>query len=379
MGSEVFLFGSGDCGQLGLGEDALSADTPILHPFFSDKQIIQIAAGGLHSLALSADGRVFSWGCNDEKALGHDQPEFTVGMVEGLGQQKITQIACGDSISAALSSDGSVWTWGTFRDSKGLLGHSAHAQVDFQERPCKMESLQKEKIVQIAAGANHLMAVTATGTVYAWGSGEQGQLGRRILERHKKASALRPCNVTPKNGRQSAQIVRIACGAYHTLGLSRDYQIFTSGLNNYGQLGQGDHRERTNADVVPSAYWNGARIVQMSAGEHHSLALSDSGHVFAFGRNDSGQCGMINGGDQLLTPTLIPTLSGITMISSGSNHNLAVDSNNCVYSWGFGEMNQLGHGTDVDSLVPQAIAKIYGPISQVSAGGQHSIVLVGRQ
>lgn len=56
--TKVYLFGSGDCGQLGMGEDVDLQRRPTLHPFFEDKQIVSVAAGGLHSLALSATGQV---------------------------------------------------------------------------------------------------------------------------------------------------------------------------------------------------------------------------------------------------------------------------------------------------------------------------------
>ena len=373
MASQVFVFGSGDCGQLGLGDEVWEASRPIMNPFFNDKSIVQVAAGGLHSLALSENGQVFSWGCNDEKALGHDGPEFAVGQVEGL--PPIVQIACGDSISAALDRDGHVWTWGTFRDSKGLLGHSPVGDVE--SRPCRLEALKG--VQRIAAGSNHLIALLQDGTVYAWGSGEQGQLGRRILERHKRATSLRPTNVTPREGRSPVLIGGIACGAYHTLFLAGNGHVFSSGLNNHGQLGQGDLVERVNADLIDDRVWQGERILALSAGEHHSLALSSAGHVFAFGRNDSGQCAIPGHEDGILKPMMIAGLEGITQISSGSNHNLAVDANNNIYSWGFGEMHQLGHGSDTDSPVPQLISSLQSPqgrTRQVSAGGQHSIVLV---
>lgn len=111
----VFVFGSGDCCQLGLGEDILSRKKPTEIPFFADKNIVEISAGGLHNLALSLDGSVYSWGCNDEKALGHQQPEWSIGKVDALAHEKIIHIACGDSISAALTESGKVYTWGTFR------------------------------------------------------------------------------------------------------------------------------------------------------------------------------------------------------------------------------------------------------------------------
>lgn len=113
--THIYVFGSGDCGQLALGEDVEQSLVPKLHPFFEKIPIVSVVAGGLHSLALSADGRVFSWGCNDEKALGHAFPEFVVGQVEGLEGKRIVQVAAGDSISAALTDEGKVFSWGTFR------------------------------------------------------------------------------------------------------------------------------------------------------------------------------------------------------------------------------------------------------------------------
>lgn len=96
------------------------ARRPRQHPFFETlPPIVAVAAGGLHTLALSAEGRVYSWGCNDEKALGHGAPEFTVAMVEGLDGVRVVQVAAGDSISAALSEDGRVFSWGTFRVGGG--------------------------------------------------------------------------------------------------------------------------------------------------------------------------------------------------------------------------------------------------------------------
>lgn len=115
MKTHVYVFGSGDCGQLGLGEAVDMLRKPHLHSYFENLKITAIVAGGLHSLALTADGKVYSWGCNDEKALGHDAAEFAVDMVKGLEGRRVVQVAAGDSISAALTDDGKVFTWGTFR------------------------------------------------------------------------------------------------------------------------------------------------------------------------------------------------------------------------------------------------------------------------
>lgn len=362
----VYVFGSGDCCQLGLGEDILSRKRPTKIDFFDDKEIIDIAAGGLHNLALSRSGAVYSWGCNDEKALGHEQPEWSIGRVEGLQHEHISHIACGDSISAALTKEGRVYAWGTFRDSKGVLGFDSNSQL--QVTPVLIKALSQWRIVSIAAGANHLLALSDKGQIFAWGSGEQGQLGRKIMERRKTPASLEPRNITP---RTRLTISGIACGSYHSMAWS-DNVIFTWGLNNYGQLGHHDKQDRILPDRIDPL--SSSRILMLRGGEHHTVTLASDGQVWTWGRGDSGQ--LCQGSIVEYSDHPIPTkFSSIKLVASGGNHCLAVDHKNQLYSWGFGGMYQLGNGKEEDELSPFLIEANVGKILAVQAGGQHSMLL----
>ena len=416
MSGSVYVFGSGDCGQLGLGEDDIEVKKPTQIIYFEDKKIVQVAAGGLHNLALSQDGRVYAWGCNDEKALGHGCAEWTIGEVEflkeihnNLGKSNqdllyrspdspFVRIACGDSISGAVTQLGSCWAWGTFRDSKGLLGFSPTALL--QEHPfCISSTLPaKTKISKLAAGANHLIALTQDDhQLYAWGCGEQGQLGRRILERHKQL-ALKPQNVTPRQGRQASPIVDVACGSYHSLALTEDGHLFAWGLNNYGQLGLGDTEPRLTAEKITLCITmtntkNNSMEVRfraIAAGEHHSLALAMDGTLYAWGRSDAGQLAIDPKAASFLTESVtVPRQINpaffdnkeIIEIASGGNHCLArtaSDKVNTIYSWGFGEMLQLGNGKEKDEPIPFKLPISFSNILQIDAGGQHSIILANK-
>jgi regulator of chromosome condensation len=158
---DVFVVGSGDCGQLGLGEDVLEKLKPSLLPYFADKQIVAVYAGGLHNIVLSNKGKLYSWGCNDQKALGRDGEETEPGPVQGLDDEFIVSVACGDSISCCLTREGKVYAWGTFRDKTGIFGFAPG--IDLQPVPKLIPELAH--IVHIAAGTNHLVAVSETGTV----------------------------------------------------------------------------------------------------------------------------------------------------------------------------------------------------------------------
>lgn len=265
------------------------------------------------------------------------------------------------------------------------MGHGADAEI--QETPTLLTALAHLNIVSITAGANHLVALTSPDhRIYTWGCGEQGQLGRRVLERHKHLG-LRPANVTPRhltNRRMWHEIEKVVCGSYHTLAIAKDSTVYGMGLNNYGQLGLGDHEPRPTAESIEQEHWLGDKIVSAGAGEHHSVALSAQGRLFAFGRNDFGQLGIghaaLQGCRVSNTPHLIDVPIKFSMIAVGGNHSLAVDeTKHQVWSWGYGEMGQLGHGVERDELEPRLICEFTLKsgewISGIAAGGQHSIIL----
>ncbi len=129
----VLTLGTGDTGQLGLGEDVMERKRPGLVSELEG--VVDVAAGGMHSICLTHEGRVYTFGCNDEGALGRPTPEeeecFTPGEVDVPG--KVVQITAGDSHSVALTQDGKVFYWGNFRDSSGPFGLTEDGRK--QEKP----------------------------------------------------------------------------------------------------------------------------------------------------------------------------------------------------------------------------------------------------
>ncbi|KAJ2398101.1 hypothetical protein GGI23_003308 [Coemansia sp. RSA 2559] len=386
-GGQVFVFGNGDCGQLGLGEDMIERKKPFALPELGDKQIVDIACGGLHTMALTADGQLWSWGCNDQKALGRAGDEFVAARVGGLENVRIAKVACSDSATFALSEDGHVYSWGTFRGSEGIMGFSE--RIHIQELPLVINDF-REPVVDICAGGDHALALSSSGKVYAWGCGQQGQLGRLIMERHRLHG------LSPERLR-IVDIEHIGCGAYHSFAVAKDGSVYAWGLNNFHQLGL-SRSEGGNEGVVyePTAIsaLKNAGVVKISGGEHHSMALTSDGRLYSFGRSDSHQTGLpfstlpqdaaASGGEQshkkaISAPTLIESLSGIADIACGTNHNLALAADGKAYTWGFGEMLQLGNGEEEDIEQPTLLQgqKIEGKkILKVGAGGQHSVIVV---
>ncbi|TPX64449.1 hypothetical protein SpCBS45565_g05868 [Spizellomyces sp. 'palustris'] len=383
---EVFVVGSGDCGQLGLGPDVLEKEKVGLLQYFRDKNIVSIVAGGLHNIALDINGKLYSWGCNDQLALGRGGEETEPAPVDGLEDKVVVQVACGDSISAALTQDGQVYSWGTFRNSTGIFGY--YPGIEIQPRPRLVKELPKH-VVQIAAGNNHLVAITKEGKMYTWGVGEQGQLGHKVISRHTKEGSLIPRRINfypkgiSKNGRRvKKNFTRVFCGGYTTYLVHESNAVYAYGLNNYGQLGVGPTSEEVYDPMLIDGVDPENGLQAIAGGEHHTLYLDDKGDVYAFGRGDSGQLGLGNTVERQKTPVKIPTLSNVRSISANGSFSLAVchpaenETVSNFYTWGYGDMGQLANQGAGDEEAPFHVDFKGREAITASAGGQHTVILV---
>ncbi|KAF9143929.1 hypothetical protein BGX30_014318 [Mortierella sp. GBA39] len=376
---QVFVFGTGDCAQLGLGEGTLLRKKPANVAALNEQHIVDIAAGGMHNMALTKEGKLWSWGVNDQRTLGRSGDEYTPMPVEGLDDVKVVRVACSDSLTVALTDLGHVYTWGTFRSAEGILGHSKETEV--QNNPTRVAGL--EDIVDIATGTDHVLALDNTGLIYSWGNGQQMQLGRRIVAR-RMLNGLTPESVGAKN------MTKVGAGSYHSFAIDKDGKASAWGLNTYGQCGLDDAKVENIPSVGPIKALKDEHIVDIQGGEHHSIALTKDGRLFGFGRSDSHQLGLgyteLPGTEDstshkkaIRTPTLIPGLPPVDAISVGGNHTLALTREGDVYAWGFGEMLACGNGEEEDVEKPLKLTgqKIEGAkIIKVAAGGQHSVILV---
>jgi alpha-tubulin suppressor-like RCC1 family protein len=223
--------------------------------------VVAIAAGFEHSLALTAEGRVVAWGGNDCGQT--DVPS---------GLSNVVAIAAGWSHSLALTADGRVVAWGAGTNNTGYWPEYGQSRV-----PSGLMN-----VVAIAGGEHHSLALTAEGRVVAWGGNDDGcgyWFGQATV---------------PKG---LSTVVAIAGGDYHSLALTAEGRAVAWGANSSGQ---------TN---VPSGLSN---VVGIAAGVGHSLALTAEGRVVAWGGNDCGQTDVPSG------------LSNVVAIAAGNGLSLAL-------------------------------------------------------
>ncbi|CAH1396649.1 unnamed protein product [Nezara viridula] len=373
----VLVIGEGIAGQLGLGIDISEKSKPAVVPDLNN--VIEIAAGGMHSICLTADSKVITFGCNDEGALGRDTSEEGTEAIPGEVELpgKVIQVSAGDSHSAALLDNGQVYIWGTFRDEHGSMGLLKNDVIE--KNPVLLES--KVRFLRIASGSNHVVLLDEYKHVNTFGCGEQGQLGR-LSERassrdsRKGLGQLLTPAVVPFKNRPKFEIVDVWAGNMCTFIKDNKELIHVFGLNNYKQLGV--EKGRIMFHPVQSSSFNEKNWVKVAIGQHHTIALDSEGQVYALGRHEYGRLGLGADCTDADVPTLvkIPNDEKCSDISCGSTASFAVTESGKLYSWGM-EALQLGVG-DGDKVEPTLVTGKQlekRDVIKVAAGAQHTIII----
>ena len=211
----VWAWGNGTAGELGNGASS-STNAPVqVSSTFGGATVVTLAAGGSHSLALDSNGTVWSWGNNGNGQLGNGSftPAATdvPGQIAALSGKQIVAIAAGASHSIALGSDGTVWTWGNGMD--GQLGNGSNSSSD---SPASVSGFNAgTTITSIAAGEFQTTALGSDGTVYSWGQGSPGSLGNNS---GSNSNVPVKVDVSPLDGSAlaNAQLVSLGSGVFGT-------------------------------------------------------------------------------------------------------------------------------------------------------------------
>ena len=274
-------------------------------------------------------------------------------------------ICAGDGVSVIIEK-GRVYTCGYGGKSMGH-GNLGHGDRKGQLVPKLVTTLKTRVILNVAAGGNHSLFLTNEGQVYSSGCGDDGRLGHG-----DKETQLVPKLVVALEGRR---IVQVAAGGNHSLFLAKEGHAYSCGYGDDGRLGHGDKETQLAPKLV--AALETRVIVQVAAGGCHSLFLAKEGHVYSCGHGLYGQLGHGDKETQLV-PKLVAALETrvIVQVAAGDQHVLYLTKGGAVLSCGLGHHMELGHGDEKDQLVPKLIAALEGThIVQVAAGYDHSLFL----
>lgn len=244
--------------------------------------VSKIACGGLHTLALTNEGQIYSWGCNDDGALGRSGTESKPELITEL-PIAVSDIGAGDSHSIGYNKElGVIYLWGRYRNVR-------HGNfMDIIKTPMRIGEFEfhRKTIQKVVCGSHHTLFLV-DGKVSAVGEPENENLGRLVLDRHKKDKALGLRIERVHHDKK--KYTDIFAGNYHSFAVKEDGKLYAWGLNNYGQLGIGDYKNTGTMKEVQVI--DGSQVVNIVGGENHTIALTKNGDVYSWGKNDESQLG----------------------------------------------------------------------------------------
>lgn len=299
-----------------------------------------------------------------------------------------------EALGLTLTARGRLVVWGHGR--RGELGLGEH--VLHHATPTVVPALAKHRVVTLAAGRYHVLALCAplwrpdVTAVYSWGWGKDGRLGHDDYTDRQVPTRIRSFN---DEGDSRPRLV--AAGDAHSMAVFGDNQVYTWGRGAHGRLGTGRHlNERRPTRVVawPSSFLaSSSRVVAIALGGAHSLVVAEEQcppslvdawgsrrRVYSWGFGANGALG----NDRLVhccRPQLakMPKWEVITSIAAGRSHSLAVTAHGDLYAWGKGARGELGTG---DVRVRVAPFKVPAcdtiQVLRVATGDHNTVAIVSK-
>jgi alpha-tubulin suppressor-like RCC1 family protein len=324
--------------------------------------VTALAAGGDFTVALRWDGTVWTWGNNGSGQLGDGTvaPKRT-SPVQAIGLSNVIAIAAGDIHSVALKNDGTVWTWGN--NALGQLGHSEYPPWQPGTNiPTQLPGLSG--VTAISARGRSTAALLSDGTLRTWGYNSDGQLGDGTTDNR----------FSPVTVAGMSDVTAVAVGYRHMIALTSDGSVWAWGDNISKQLGIGPVDPPVDQSLAPVQVVDLTDVTAIAAGHLHNLALKTDKSVWSWGWNSDGQLGDGTTVYSRDSPVQVGGVFLISKIAAGERHSMACYEFNWCFSWGDNEFGQLGDGTTTDRTSPVGLATGggYGALA-LAGGADHTI------
>ncbi len=329
---------------------------------------------------------VLVWKNNRMLAWGNSNVPEAVRPSGLLAGKTVVAISAGGAHSVALCSDGTVAAWG--RNDYGQLGNNSTTNSEAPVAVTRRGVLSGKTVVAVSAGYEHSLALCSDGTVVGWGSYFYGQLGHNysaLWQNDREAYSSVPVAVTTTGVLAGKRVVAISAGYYHSMALCSDGTVAAWGRNDSGQMGNNTttYLSKVPVAVTLNSALSGKTVVAVSAGSFHSLVLCSDGTVAAWGDNNSGQLGNDSTTSSTVSVAVATTgvLSGknVVAISAGGGHSMALCSDGTLAAWGDNNSGQLGNNSTIRSSVPVAVTVtgvLFGKtVMAISAGLNHSLAV----
>ena len=305
-----------------------------------------MASGQWHTITLSDDGTVYSFGRNSFGALGlgHNNDVSLPTPIPNL--PKIKMISCGGFFTVCVDDEGFIWSFGDNNCGQLGTGNTTNFNV-----PQKLVNIPP--VLSVSCGYAHTLIITNDDSLWSCGRNVYGQLCHGDKEGRSKPQKTSFSNIS-----------KISAGSGHSLFQNNKGEIFSCGNNQYGQCGLGRFK---SPQITPSLILNAPEnIVQFDCGNSHSLFLDSEGNVYSAGYNGHGQLGLGHNTNQNEL-SKIPNIPPIKTISCVNSSCYLIDFEENLWTFGKNESGQLGHG-DITNINTPKIVNNLKNIQQISYG-----------
>ena len=353
----VKCWGSNVAGQLGDGSTT-DRSTPVQVSGL-ESGVVAVAAGLVHTCAVTAAGEARCWGFNRFGQLGDgtNNERLTPVPVSGL-TSGVMAVHLGARHTCALTVGGAVRCWGS-----SLFGQVGDGGTTDRLTPVPVSGIEGG-FVAVAVGWAHACARTAAGTVKCWGVNSVGQLG--------DGSTTNRSFPVWVNG-PAGGVVAVTAGLGHTCARTATGAVKCWGWNNFGQVGDGSTSDRRTA-VPVSGLTTG--VIAVAAGGRHSCAVAAGGAAQCWGMNSSGQLGDGSTANRRTAAPVSGLTTGIVAVAVGAYHSCAVAAGGALTCWGSNLWGGLGDGTFASTrLTPVPVSTLASGVVAVAAGDGHTCAL----
>lgn len=373
--SKLYTWGRNDKGQLGIGDsskDTLSASTAVDGKLLQEKKVVGIGLGPFHTLMVTHSGDLFGSGDNSKGQLNPEEAddafmekpaEIRLSLPPSC---RIVAVSCGLYHSACLTNDGHVITFGS--NEYGQLGHS-HDRDPNKVMPRMVEGLARQSIIQISCTDHSTLMLSRNGKVFSCGAGDKGVLGLNSLKNEADARAI-------GGALEGVPVCHIATGSNHCTATTVNGTVYAWGQGENGELGIGKEGLDEGFMKAPCKVHLDIQVRSTSCGEAHTIFVAVNGDVYSCGSNSSGQLGF-ESSSSVYEPQIVQGLgaasSKVVQAVCGSNHTVVLFANGAVYSFGDGKKGQLG--TNAERSSEPTLVKMNTDVTGLSAAGESTFAL----
>lgn len=334
---------------------------------------VGIASNATHSCALLAAGGVRCWGDNTQGKLGIGVTGHrnVATAVVGLGDATAISVGSGHGCAATR---GGARCWGDndwVQLGNGDMGAYDDGVESNALAPVGVTGLGAGAI-GVAAAGRHSCAVTAAGALACWGTENIGELGNG--DQDNFGPNVWYASPQPVGGLGSG-VVAVSGYWKHSCALTGAGDVYCWGENVAGKIGDGS---TDNAYVATPVSGLGGAAVSIAVGENHSCAALGTGAVKCWGANDFGQLGIgAPDGNDHPSPETVPGLAAVVAVAAGGDNTCALTSTGAMKCWGRNDWGQLGNGDDNydHQSSPVDVVGLGSGVVAMSVGGSGSGVL----